>query len=104
MTLSTVRLRLDRGEVCDGATIRVLGNFGYADRIQKYSCLPWINDTSSRECIDFLTLRQIRAYSRLALRLLIAVTKHRRDPRSFKLIDKRNLHVCGEKEDLNDDY
>jgi hypothetical protein len=63
--------------------IRVLGNFGYADRIQKYSFLLSINDTSSRK------LRQIRADSRLALRLLI---------------DKRNLHVCGEKEDLNDDY
>ena len=61
--------------------IRVLGNFGYADRIQKYSFLLSINDTSSRK------LRQVRADSRLALRLLIAVTKHRRDPRNFKLID-----------------
>ena len=59
-TLSTVRARrFSRVRfVC-------LETFGYADRIQKYSCLLSIDDTSSQK------FRQIPAYFSLALGLLM---------------------------------
>ena len=67
--------QLQAGDFIDLSTVRArrfsrvrfvcLETFGYADRIQKYSCLLSIDDTSSQK------LRQIRAYFSLALGLLM---------------------------------
>src|SRR6478672_2692558 len=92
-TLSTVRARrFSRVRfVC-------LETFGYADRIQKYSCLLSIDDTSSQK------LRQNTRLFFAGIGLADAVTKHHRYSRNFKLIDVQDLHACGEKEDSKDDY